>query len=81
MAREDFLINPDRKILMQISFKRAEIASFFGPPSSLCLKFWPLTHFWSTFWPTCEKGWPPLGLSGFNVVSHFAVTCVSCFVK
>jgi hypothetical protein len=66
VALEDFLINPERFFLVQISYKRAEIASFFGPSSSLCLKFWPLKHFWSTLWPTFEKGWPPLAVRGCN---------------
>ncbi len=53
MALEEFLIDPDRKIVMLISYKRAEIASFL-------LKNWPAKLFWSIFWPTYEKGWPPL---------------------
>ncbi len=32
----------------------------FGPQRCFWSKIWPPDFFCSRFWPTCEKGWPPL---------------------
>ncbi len=60
MALEEFLIDPDRKIVMYVSYKRAEIASFLALQAQFDKKNWPAKLFRSIFWPTNEKGWPPL---------------------
>jgi hypothetical protein len=58
MALEEFLIGPDRKIVMLINYKRSEIASFLAHQTHF--EIWPTQLFWFIFLPTYEKGWPPL---------------------
>jgi hypothetical protein len=47
MALEEFLIGPDRKVVMFIPYKRAEIASFLAHQTHF--EIWLAKLFWSIF--------------------------------
>jgi hypothetical protein len=62
MALEEFLIDPEtEKLSCKLAIKGlSEIASFLALQAKFDKKNWPAKFFWSIFWPTNEKGWPPL---------------------